>query len=102
MCVNPLTAMITDRNKLNFVTIQWLWFLCLILVAFSSSNTWIHYAEATQSQTPQQQQQQQQLQSTLQLQQQQQEVVAVESNGPTTTAAIQQKQQDVTGMMTMP
>ncbi|KAI8119958.1 hypothetical protein CVS40_8706 [Lucilia cuprina] len=88
--------MITDRNKLNFVTIQWLWFLCLILVAFSSSNTWIHYAEATQSQTPQQQQQQQQLQSTLQLQQQQQEVVAVESNGPTTTAAIQQKQQDVT------
>ncbi|XP_065356003.1 mucin-5AC [Calliphora vicina] len=78
--------MITDRNKLNFVTIQWLWFLCLILAAFSSSNTWIHYAEATQQQQPQHIQQQQ-LKSTLQLQQE------VESNGPPQQ---QQKQQDVT------
>ncbi|KAM7353664.1 uncharacterized protein ACRADG_005636 [Cochliomyia hominivorax] len=92
--------MITDRNKLNFVTIQWLWFLCLILVAFSSSNTWLQYAEATQIQSqqqhqqselqPQQQQQiqQQQLKSTLQQE--------VESNGPLQQKHQQQQQQDVT------
>ncbi|TMW49841.1 hypothetical protein DOY81_005081 [Sarcophaga bullata] len=95
--------MITDRNKLNFVTIQWLWFLCLILFTFSgSTNIWIQNVEATQQQQhqtqtqtqPQQQQQQQehdklqqQLKSALQLQQD------IQSNGPIQQTQKQQQQQ---------
>ena len=107
---DPLTAMITDRNKLNFVTIQWPWFLCLILFTFSGcTNIWIQNVEATQQQQlqtqaqtqtqPQQQQQQlqqhdklqQQLKSALQMQQD------IQSNGPIQQTQKQQHQ-DVTGM----
>lgn len=106
---DPLTAMITDRNKLNSVTIQWLllWLFGLILVCSgsdSNANTLIHNVETTQ----QQQQQQQQLlhqqhnqpamsvvaaqaQQPMVHQQSQQQQQQVESNGPPS-------QQDVTGM----
>lgn len=110
--------MITDRNKLNFVTIQWLWLLCLILVCSGGLTSVLAHniaggAETTQQkqQTPIQAQQQQQptqqadtvqqvklsQQQQLQHQQQQQQQSSiqivqphVESNGPS--------QQDVTGM----
>ncbi|XP_075152324.1 uncharacterized protein LOC142226290 [Haematobia irritans] len=50
--------MITDRNKLNFVTIQWLWLLCLILVGCGGTAALAHNAEtAAQHKQPQQQQQ---------------------------------------------
>ncbi|XP_058980736.1 mucin-2 [Musca domestica] len=105
--------MITDRNKLNFVTIQWLWLLCLILVCSGGLTSVLAHniaggAETTQQkqQTPIQAQQQptqqadtvqqvklsqqQQLQHQQQQQQSSIQIVQphVESNGPS--------QQDVT------
>ncbi|XP_073822214.1 uncharacterized protein [Musca autumnalis] len=100
--------MITDRNKLNFVTIQWLWLLCLILVFSGGFTTTLAHNIAGGGETTQQKQhaaqqiqaQQQQQQQTQQVdtqQQQQQQPAAlqivqpqVESNGP------QSQQQDVT------
>lgn len=76
---SPDTEMITDRNKLQFVTIQWL--CCLLMM-------WMTAVSATQ--TPAQRQQQQQTQQ-LQQQQTQQQQQTTEQSPPAVAS------QDATG-----
>ncbi|KAL9923452.1 uncharacterized protein ACN2A1_001586 isoform 1-T3 [Glossina fuscipes fuscipes] len=65
--------MILDRNKLNFITIQWLRLFFVAFFLVDNTTTWAHHAMATQKQTQQQQSQQLHQQQQQQQQHQQEE-----------------------------